>query len=198
MTGNPTDPASAALEPSAEQDMVVLLALLDAEPAAVRRTPWTWAALSHEEAAALRRTVRRWVADYNLVHAVSSRELIPDCWPQHPGLAYDLAVMVWVYYDSHHDRRTSPLMAGDYHLRYLPGFRSRLDRWLGSDPTSCRAGEHPASWRATPGEALRPADHHRPVDGDEETAALCFSFGFTADNRSKMPDSTGLRDGRFR
>ncbi|WP_447002375.1 hypothetical protein ACRAKI_21875 [Saccharothrix isguenensis] len=170
--------------------MAVLLALLDDEPAAVRRTPWTWAALSHEEAAALRRTVRRWVADYNLVHAVSSRELIPDCWPQHPGLAHDLAVMVWVYYDSHHDRRTTPLMAGDYHLRHLPGFRSRLDRWLGSDPTSCRAGEHPASWRASPGDALRPSDRLRAVDPGEPNEALHFSFGFTV---SGTPSNTVFR-----
>jgi hypothetical protein len=182
-------PASAALEPSTEQDVAVLLALLDAEPAAVRRTPWTWAALSDEQAAALRRTVRQWVADYNAVHAVTSRELIPGCWPLHPGLAHDLSVMVWVYYDSHHDRRSTPLMAGDYHLRYLPGFRSRLDHWLGSDPASCRAGEHPVSWRTSPGEALRPADHHQLADPGESRATHS-SFGFTATGEPPNADSS--------
>ncbi|MFT7835716.1 hypothetical protein Q5530_06170 [Saccharothrix sp. BKS2] len=184
MTGHPTNPASTALEPSAEQDVAVLLALLDAEPAAVRRTPWTWAALSDEEAAALRRTVWRWVADYNLVHAVSSGERIPDCWELHPGLAHDLAVMVWVYYDTHHDPRSTPLMAGDYHLRYLPAFRARLDRLLGSDPAGCRAGEHPVSWRTSPGEIRLPPDRNQPVNADEENMALRSSFGFTAKGKS--------------
>ncbi|KOX27067.1 hypothetical protein ADK67_14680 [Saccharothrix sp. NRRL B-16348] len=182
MTDQPIDPASTVTEPSAEHDVAMLLALLEAEPAAIRRTPWTWAALSEKEAAALRRTVRRWVADYNAVHAVTSRELIPDCWELHPGLAHDLAVMMWVYYDSHHDRRSTPLMAGDYHLRYLPGFRSRLNHLLGSDPASCRAGAHPASWRTTPGETRHLVDHHQPVDADEGSTALHFSFGFTADH----------------
>jgi hypothetical protein len=175
----PIGSISAATEPTAEQDVAVLLALLDAEPAAIRRTAWTWAALPEKEVAALRRTVRRWVADYNAVHAVTSREFIPDCWELHPGLAHDLAVMVWVYYDTHHDARSTPLMAGDYHLRYLPAFRSRLDHLLGSDPASCRAGEHPASWRSIPGDALRPPDQLHAVDPGVPNEALHFSFGFT-------------------
>ncbi|QFZ20568.1 hypothetical protein [Saccharothrix syringae] len=179
MTDQPIDSASTATEPSAEHDVVMLLALLDAEPAAIRRTPWTWAALSKQEIAALRRTVRRWVNDYNVVHAVTSREVIPDCWELHPGLAHDLAVMVWVYYDTHHDPRSTPLMAGDYHLRYLPAFRARLDHLLGGDPASCRAGEHPASWRTSPGDVLRPADRLQAADPGEPSEALSFAFGFT-------------------
>lgn len=184
MTDQPIDSDSAATEPFPEHDVAMLLALLDAEPAAIRRTPWTWAALSEKEAAALRRTVRRWVADYNAVHAVTSRELIPACWELHPGLAHDLAVTVWVYYDTHHDRRSTPLMAGDYHLRYLPAFRARLDHLLGSDPAGCRAGEHPASWRTSSGEVLRPVDRNQLVNADEENVALRSSFGFTAKDRS--------------
>lgn len=180
MTGQSIGPTSSVPEPPAKHDAAILLALLESEPAAVRRTPWTWSVLSQEESAALKRMVRRWVADYNVVHAVTSRELIPDCWPLHPGLAYDLAVMVWVYYDTHHDRRTTPLMAGDYHLRYLPGFRSRLDHLLGSDPAGCRAGEHPASWRTIPGDVLRPADRLQAKDsGEARRQELHFSFGFS-------------------
>lgn len=169
---------SAASRSTAEQDTAVLTALLEGAPGAIRRAPWTWSALSESESGALTRTAQRWVDDYNVVHAVNHRETVPVCWFRHPGLAHDLAVMVWVYFGSHHDRRATPHLAADYHLRHLPGFRSRLDHLLGSDPASCRAGRHPASWRSSPGEPVHPvgsASHECSVESDSR---LSFTFGF--------------------
>jgi hypothetical protein len=40
-----------------------------------------------------------------------------------------------------------PLQAGEYYLRHLPAFRSRVDRLLGVSPGEYRRCEHPTTWR---------------------------------------------------
>lgn len=112
-----------------------------------RRPPWTWAALNHDERLALARMIDVWVETYNYIHAITPNELIPPCWRHHPALATELAVQIWLWYVAHMDARTTPLIAGDYYLRHLPGFRDRVDRLLGVSPGECRRGEHPTTWR---------------------------------------------------
>lgn len=116
----------------------------DNEP---RRPPWTWPALNHQERLALARMIDTWAETYNYIHAITPNELIPPCWREHPALATELAVQLWLWYTAHMDPRTTPLIAGDYYLRHLPGFRSRLDRLLGTSPGECRRDEHPTTWR---------------------------------------------------
>lgn len=112
-----------------------------------RRLPWTWAGLTCAEQAALARLIDTWVQAYNGVHAISPTELIPPCWRQHPALAIELAVQLWLWYFVHFDRKATPLQAGEYYLRHLPTFRGRIDRLLGISPGECRRGDHPVTWR---------------------------------------------------
>jgi hypothetical protein len=136
--------------PTFDGEDLALLVDLYAAPATgpeLRRPPWTWAALTPTEQAALARLIDVWVQAYNRVHAITPNELIPPCWRQHPALAAELAVQLWVWYFAHLDRKTTPLQAGEYYLRHLPAFRSRIDRLLGVSPGECRRGEHPTTWR---------------------------------------------------
>jgi hypothetical protein len=104
-----------------------------------RRPPWTWAALTPTEQEALARMIDVWVDSYNHVHAITPTELIPPCWRQHPALAAELAVQLWLWYLSHLDRKATPAIAGEYYLRHLPGFRTRVDRLLASPPANAAA-----------------------------------------------------------
>ncbi|GLZ28133.1 hypothetical protein Lesp02_03230 [Lentzea sp. NBRC 105346] len=164
-------------EPFTTADTRALITLYQAAtpPNTLRRTPWTWAALKKDQAAVLARVVREWVHFYNRVHAVTVKELIPPCWPLHPGLAHELAVLVWAYYHAHHDPKATPLIAVDYHARYLASFRTRLDHMLGRDPHSCRAGEHTATWRTTVDEQL---SEYSPTDLSETQSLISQHFGF--------------------
>jgi hypothetical protein len=111
------------------------------------RRPWSWVALTRTEQTALARMIDVWVHSYNQVYAITPAELIPPCWRQHPALAAELAVQLWLWYFAHLDRKATPMIAGEYYLRHLPGFRTRLDRLLGISPGECRRDEHPHTWR---------------------------------------------------
>jgi hypothetical protein len=177
-TNHPTDKTSDAPR-FTTADLQLLLDLLRTprEPGYLRRAPWTWAALDTTQAGALARMVQQWVDDYNRVHAVTEKEIIPPCWPHHHGLAHELAALVWLHHHVHHEATATPPLIADYHSRYLPAFRTRLDRLLGRDPASCRTGQHPATWRA-------PADDHlaRYVASQSNSSALdeltARHFGF--------------------
>ncbi|ALG06368.1 hypothetical protein [Kibdelosporangium phytohabitans] len=114
------------------------------------RWPWTWSAMTPDQAAALDTVVERWISTYNKVWAHTEAEIVPACWRQHPGLAIDTTVMTWGYYFAHHDPRATPLVAVQYHHQALVHFRSAVERWLGEEPRKCRTGQHPDSWRAGP------------------------------------------------
>lgn len=132
------------------EDLELLLAVYNTSVTSTspRRPPWTWSALCHRERTALARMIDVWVDTYNYVHATSPSDLIPPCWRHHPGLATELAVQVWLWYNAHIHPQATPLIAGDYYLRHLPGFRSRINQMLGASPPECRRGEHPTTWRS--------------------------------------------------
>ncbi|HET9139274.1 hypothetical protein [Actinophytocola sp.] len=142
-----------------------------------RRPPWTWSARPAAEQAALARLIELWVASYNQVHAITPAELIPPCWPQHPALATELAVQLWLWYAAHLDPRTTPAIAGEYYLRHLPGFRTRLDRLLGVSPGECRRGEHPRTWRQDTDIQRNRYPHTNP-GGDTLDTLADLHFGF--------------------
>ena len=112
-----------------------------------RRPPWTWSILSATERLALTSRIGDWVDNYNRCYAVEAEQLIPPCWPKHPWLAHELAVMTWLWYSAHRDPTATAERAGEFYLRYLPGFRSRLPGTLGRSPVECRKGQHPDTWR---------------------------------------------------
>ena len=132
------------------EDLELLLALFHppANADEPRRHPWTWPALHSDERVALVRMIDVWVDTYNHVHATRPSDLVPPCWRRHPGLATELAVQVWLWYAAHIHPQTTPVIAGEYYLRHLPGFRARLDHLLGASPPECRRGEHPDTWRS--------------------------------------------------
>lgn len=165
-------------------DLALLLERYDtpASEKEPRRPPWTWAALNSEERLALAHMIDIWTETYNYIHAITPNELIPPCWRHHPALATELAVQLWLWYATHMDPHTTPLIAGDYYLRHLPGFRSRLDRLLGASPRECRRGEHPNTWRHDTDEQLAAYIQHpdTPGNGDHRIELLSEShFGFS-------------------
>jgi hypothetical protein len=174
-----------------DNDLQLLLDLFN-EPGTgerLRRPPWTWSALHRDERAALARMIDVWVDTYNYVHATHPTDLVPHCWRHHPGLAAELAVQVWLWYAAHLHPDTTPLIAGEYYLRHLPGFRSRLNHLLGTSPPECRRGEHPDSWRIDTDTQLAayatmPA---RTNEGDNVDRFGEFHFGFPHLNDHGQP-----------
>jgi len=129
-----------------EADLALLLALYNNTDEPLRR-PWCWSALTGPEREALARMIDVYVASYNHVQAIDTTDIIPPCWRQHAGLAWELAVQVWLWYQSYMDPKATPAAAAELHGRHLPGFRTRLARLLGRDPNDCRANQHPSKWR---------------------------------------------------
>jgi hypothetical protein len=152
-----------------DDDLELLLALFDQPTISddPRRPPWTWSVLHTDERIALGRMIDVWVDTFNHVHATDPTDLVPPCWRRHPGLATELAVQVWLWYTAHIHPQTTPLIAGDYYLRHLPGFRGRLGHLLGSSPPECRRGQHPSTWR---------------IDTDRQLAAYTMTTTESADD----------------
>ena len=143
---------------------------------------WAWSMLNEEERAALARLVDVFVATYNAVYAVAEDDVIPPCWRHHAGLAHELAVQLWLWYWANIDPKATPGIAGDYHGRHLPGFRSRVDRLLGKSPKECRRGEHPDTWRKSADDLIATYPTKWPRSGlDDELAVELLGglhFGF--------------------
>jgi hypothetical protein len=64
--------------------------------------------------------------------------MIPGCWPAHPHIAHELAVLACLRYDAGHS--LSPDALEDWHRYALPGFLDRMAARLGSNP--CPPGKH--------------------------------------------------------
>jgi len=157
-----------------------------------RQPPWTWAALNAPECHALASMIGDWVSSFNRCYAVEAEQLIPPCWSKHPWLAYELSVLTWLWYSAHRDPTATAERAGEYYLRYLPGFRARLSATLGRSPVECRKGQHPNSWRQAADQAieqwvsnLNGAENYL-ADIDELDAE---SFGF--ESQTHRPKSAG-------
>ena len=158
--------------------------------------PWTWAALTPRERAALATLIDHFVTSYNQTYATTEDDLIPPCWPQHPGLAYELAVHVWLWYCTHHDPNTTPEHAGDYYLRHLPGLRHRLDHHLGRSPGECRTNHHPTTWRTDADTALQTHQDRSTTDAQHRRALATLAsqhFGFTPEqtHADQPPERAG-------
>jgi hypothetical protein len=163
-----------------DDDLELLLTLYNAADSEdqPRRPPWTWSALNRDERAALARMIDVWVDTYNHIHATTPTDLIPPCWRQHPALATELAVQLWLWYTAHIHPQTTPLIAGDYYLRHLPGFRTRLDHTLGASPPECRQGQHPHTWRTDTDTQLAAYDGARDPEVNKVDLLGELHFGF--------------------
>lgn len=80
-------------------------------------------------------TVAMWVNEQHLWNV--TRTGIPECWPAHPHLVHDLAVLACSrYYTSF---AVTPAALEDWHRYALPGFLERLRDRLGD---GCQPGKH--------------------------------------------------------
>lgn len=87
--------------------------------------------------------LQRFVAWYNAVYigmpATRARR-IPDCWPEHPGLAAEIATLAYSWLDANLGRTASPRDAQYWHHTSRPGFADRLTReWV---HPQCVDGRH--------------------------------------------------------
>ncbi|MHA6803259.1 hypothetical protein [Salinifilum ghardaiensis] len=138
-----TSPLTSTLE-----DLIQLLQPPGKDEQRQHRPPWNWSLLTPAEQDALAGLIDDWVATYNHALATARAEIVPACWRQHPGLAIDLAVQVWLYYANHRSSNATPGFAAEYYGRHLPGFRGRVASYLGESASDCREGRHPHDWRA--------------------------------------------------
>lgn len=173
---------------NARADLEMLLPLYHHNPQSseLRRPPWTWAALTPEQAAALARLIEAWIFDYNQVDAETVKETVPECWPQHPGLAHALAIQTWLYYAVHLDTKANPLLAADFKARHLANFRATIDKKLGVSPIECHRGQHVDTWRGDLNDILARAARNAPdeyfTQGDPVQALTSMHFGFPYDD----------------
>jgi hypothetical protein len=138
-------------------EVEALVALSEPSPDGRRRAPWNWAALTAEECTVMEGMLQGWVDCFNQTVAVTEDDLIPPCWLQHAGLAYELAAIFWLWFGANIDRDATLVKIAEYYARYLPSFRSRLTAMLGASPRECRQGSHPRSWRSKADTLLRSA-----------------------------------------
>lgn len=119
---------------------------------------WSWSTLTLTQARELRELLDKFVARYNATWAVLTSELIPACWPLHPGLADELAVLHAVHVHLFESALAPATDAAGWFSRTLPEFQERLPRWLGDSASRCNptVGHRP-DW--APAARQLPADH---------------------------------------
>ena len=108
--------------------------------------PWSWDSLDEDLFDSLSVVLVDFVCDYNNTFVVKPGQLIPSCWPAHPGLAREIAALYATWITAFHQTKATPPDAAYWYDRTLPGFQDRITMWLGRDPDACRAGQHPDNW----------------------------------------------------
>jgi hypothetical protein len=140
------------------------------------RPPWSPGLLDAGEGDWAAQLTHRWVVHYNTTLATGAEEVIPPCWPAHPGLAAELSVWAWCWHDAH-VTATDPSKAADFYTRHLPAFRDRIKAYLGANPPACRAGQHPQNWHRHVDEAT--ATFPEAPDPHQAKTLGVFDYGFT-------------------
>lgn len=108
--------------------------------------PWSWDSLDEQLVESLSVALVDFVRDYNATFVVKQAQLVPYCWPAHPGLAREIASLYSSWASTFHTSSATPETAAYFYDRTLPGFQDRVTMWLGRDPNACRAGQHPRGW----------------------------------------------------
>ena len=101
-----------------------------------------------------------WVAWWNLRYApLEHNKRIPYCWPEHPGLAAEIATLAFTWQKAFNDVKANSDAAQMWHDRWLPGFLQRLRTWV---PTDCFDGTHKED---------RSSTLHRPTPSSNSSQA---------------------------
>jgi hypothetical protein len=75
-----------------------------------------------------------WVAWWNLRYAPHDRtKRIPYCWPEHGGLAAEIATLAHTWRKAFDDTKANTDAAQMWHDRWLPGFQQRMRTWAPAD-----------------------------------------------------------------
>ena len=115
--------------------------------AAAHPRPWAWASLTSGQARELVERLDLFAEHHNATYVVNDAHLILGCWPLHPGLAHELAVLYALWVDATSGPGAlAPDKLGAWHDRWLPGFHDRLPRWYGLGSDVCRPGRHEDRW----------------------------------------------------
>jgi hypothetical protein len=101
-------------------------------------------------------------------------QFIPTCWPAHPHIAHELAVVASLRYDAGFARSADALE--DWHRYTLPGFLDRTATRLGTSP--CQPGKH-NDWPA----ATRFKDFGSTVSVQRRRQSISHDLNYTAPPR---------------
>ena len=115
----------------------VLTKLIDPRDHTPRPAPWCW----HDPPPTADVDVlATWVAWWNLRYApLEHMRRIPYCWPEHGGLAAEIATLAFSWHRAFNDAKANHDSAQMWHDRWLPGFHQRMRQWI---PTDCFDGTH--------------------------------------------------------
>ena len=81
-----------------------------------------------------------WVAWWNIRYApLEHTRRIPYCWPEHGGLAAEIATLAYSWQRAFNDAKANSDAAQMWHDRWLPGFQQRMRTWI---PADCFDGTH--------------------------------------------------------
>jgi hypothetical protein len=92
----------------------------------------------------LARTLETFVGWYNAVYVGtdgSRARPIPACWPQHPGLAMEIATLAYTWWAANTGRTANIRDAQQWHHQWRPAFTDRLLSWV---HPHCLDGHHRA------------------------------------------------------
>lgn len=131
--------------------------------------PWALPSLTDKLADELADAIADFVGHLNGVHAISDQELVPGCWPLHPGLVHDLAALYAGWVEIHQGLGGTAERAMYWHQRWLPGFYDRLPRLLGGKMTGCTVSLHREGWRPA---AARLEEAAKMPDGADPRTAI--------------------------
>jgi len=138
-------------------------------PPALRQELWPWLD-----------QVAGWI---NHEYSWQADRVIPACWPAHPHIVHELAVVASLRASAGHALTADPME--DWHRYVLPGFLDRLTARLGGTP--CPPGEH-KKW---PG-ASRYADYEGAKAVEKRTGAFDADAG-TGGSSKPPPARNGRR-----
>lgn len=121
----------------------VLSQLIDVRDGQLLPAPWCY----HEPPPAEDVDVLpTWVAWFNLRYVpLDPTKQIPYCWPEHGGLAAEIATLAFAWSKAFDDVKANHDAAQMWHDRWLPGFLQRMRFWA---PRECFDGAHRPNRRA--------------------------------------------------
>lgn len=98
-----------------------------------RRAVW-WPSLGPDERAAAWSDFLGWLDEVLLGRHGELRRVLLACWYQHPGVVDELTVLQVTWHNAYMNPRAAPTAAAEWHDRWLPGARKRIE----DDLKECR------------------------------------------------------------